>query len=805
MSSPRSLARGSALLLVVPALLAGTAAPPATAAAPAPAQSADLFAADGPVVVARGDLTQQVVVADEVLRPGQESTVRLPLPDAEDPSVRLRPAPALGGFDHWTGVVEGSRDSLVTVVRRGDTTAALVSSPEGTYTLNTAADGTQTLRQVSEAKSDADLVLTPPRSPAASGAPGPGAGPSVAADGTPVVDVLVGYTPAAAAEAGGTAAIEALAALSVSTSNDAFAASGVTVRFALAGTWQSSGASGDASSTTLNQLTSTTDGSYDDLAARRDAVGADLVSLLTTSGGSYCGVAWFPGGAAYGYSVVAQGCAVGNLSFPHELGHNLGATHDRYVESSSYFPGAYGYVNLPDRWRTIMAYNNQCAAAGFNCTRIARFSNPDVFYGGAPTGIPASQANGADNRAVLNSSVAGTVAAYRTPAAAVPGAPTAFAATQPGEAGTVAVTWEPPASAGSSAVQGYQLVLDGSPAVDSVGPDVRTFTYAGLQPGTTHRVEVRAVNASGAGLSAGLDVTVKTGASSAPGAPTALTGSATTTTATLGWAPPVDDGGAPVAGYRVAREGLAPVLVGAAVRSYTFSGLAAGSNHSLSVAAVNEVGTGATASRTVTTASVQTPGAPTGVAATAGNARATVKWTAPASAGSSPITGYSLVRYSGTSSTVLARRTVSASTRSVLDTGLVNGRPYSYRVVALSAAGAGTPSAQTSAVVPATTPGAPGIGTAVAGTAGGTVTATAAWAAPTSTGGSAVTGYVVRALRTSSSGSVLGTTTSARQPATARSLAMTLPVVGTYRFTVQAVNAVGTGVSSSRSNLVAGR
>lgn len=714
MSSPRSLARGSALLLVVPALLAGTAAPPATAAAPAPALSADLFAADGPVVVARGGLTQQVVVADEVLRPGQESTVRLPLPDAEDPSVRLRPAPAVGGFDHWTGVVEGSRDSLVTVVRQGDTTAALVSSPEGTYTLATAADGTQTLRQVSEAKSDADLVLTPPRGPVAGGAPGPGAAPSMAADGTPVVDVLVGYTPAAAAEAGGEAAIQALAALSVSTTNDAFAASGVTVRFALAGTWQSSGASGNASSTTLNQLTSTTDGSYDDLAVRRDVVGADLVSLLTTSGGSYCGVAWLPGGAAYGYSVVAQGCAVGNLSFPHELGHNLGAMHDRYVETSSYFPGAYGYVDLPDRWRTIMAYNNQCVAAGFNCTRIARFSNPDAFYGGAPTGIPASQANGADNRAVLNSSVAGTVAAYRTPTATVPSA------------------------------------------------------------------------------------------STAPGAPTALTGTATTGTATLGWAPPVDDGGAPVTGYRVAREGLAPVLVGAAVRSYTFSGLTAGSSHTLSVAAVNEVGTGASASRTVTTASVQTPGAPTGVTATAGNARATVKWTAPASAGSSPITGYSVLRYSGTSSTVLARRTVSATTRSVSDTGLVNGRPYSYQVVALSAAGAGTPSAQTPAVVPVTLPGAPVIGTAVAGTAGGTLTATAAWAAPTSTGGSAVTGYVVRALRMSASGSVLGTTTSVRQPDTARSLSMTVPVAGSYRFTVQAVNAVGTGVASARSNLVAG-
>ena len=34
---------------------------------------------------------------------------------------------------------------------------------------------------------------------------------------------------------------------------------------------------------------------------------------------------------------------------------------------------------------------------------------------------------------------------------------------------------------------------------------------------------------------------------------------------------------------------------------------------------------------------------------------------------------------------------------------------------------------------------------------------------------------------------------------------MTLPVAGNYRFTVVAINAVGTGAASARSNQVAGR
>ena len=57
----------------------------------------------------------------------------------------------------------------------------------------------------------------------------------------------------------------------------------------------------------------------------------------------------------------------------------------------------------------------------------------------------------------------------------------------------------------------------------------------------------------------------------------------------------------------------------------------------------------------------------------------------------------------------------------------------------------------------------------------------------------------------SAAGAVLATTTSAVQPATARTLVMTLPVAGNYRFTVQAINAIGNSQQSLRSNLVAGR
>jgi hypothetical protein len=142
---------------------------------------------------------------------------------------------------------------------------------------------------------------------------------------------------------------------------------------------------------------------------------------------------------------------------------------------------------------------------------------------------------------------------------------------------------------------------------------------------------------------------------------------------------------------------------------------------------------------------------------------------------------------------------------STVVTGLTNGTSYQFRVAAVNAVGVGAFSALTAAVTPATVPGAPVIGNAANGGNGGVIEALARWTPPVATGGSPITGYVVTALRMGPANTVLGTTTSAVQPATARQLDMTLPQVGNYRFTVHAINAAGAGPESARSNQVLGR
>src|SRR6185503_8716646 len=103
-------------------------------------------------------------------------------------------------------------------------------------------------------------------------------------------------------------------------------------------------------------------------------------------------------------------CATGNLSFAHELGHNMGAQHDLYVTSldSGLFEYSHGFVDLTGRFRTIMAYPTQCADAGFSCTRIAAFSTPNRTFNGRPIG----NASTADNARTLAES-AQTVANFR--------------------------------------------------------------------------------------------------------------------------------------------------------------------------------------------------------------------------------------------------------------------------------------------------------------------------------------------------------------------------------------------------------
>lgn len=85
------------------------------------------------------------------------------------------------------------------------------------------------------------------------------------------------------------------------------------------------------------------------------------------------------------------------------------------------------------------------------------------------------------------------------------------------------------------------------------------------------------------------------------------------------------------------------------------------------------------------------PGAPTGVQASVGDGQTNVTWAAPASTGTSPLVRY-LVTAIDSAGTVF-RATATPSTLQATVTDLLNGQPYTVRVRAVNASGAGPSSA----------------------------------------------------------------------------------------------------------------
>jgi hypothetical protein len=215
-------------------------------------------------------------------------------------------------------------------------------------------------------------------------------------DGTQI-DVLVKWTPGAESGAGGPVAIRAVAEAAVAVSNHVYAACGVAIRMRAVGYSVTEPYANDAGNP-LGEVTSTDDGLLDGVHAERDAAGADLVALLTAPHPNYCGVAYLLGGpyAEYGFSVTVWSCALGGLTFTHEVGHNQGCCHapgdGGGCTSGGVFPYSVGHrFTAPNgvQYRTVMAYSPG--------TRIPRLSSPVTVFAGSPTGLAE-----ADNARTLN-------------------------------------------------------------------------------------------------------------------------------------------------------------------------------------------------------------------------------------------------------------------------------------------------------------------------------------------------------------------------------------------------------------------
>ena len=172
-----------------------------------------------------------------------------------------------------------------------------------------------------------------------------------------------------------------------------------------------------------------------------------------------------------------------------------------------------------------------------------------------------------------------------------------------------------------------------------------------------------------------------------PDAPTSITATPGDGRATVSWAPPAD-GGSPVAGYVVTPFiGTAPqpsMQVGNTTEALIGS-LVNGTTYTFTVKAQNALGDGPVSPPSSAVTPRGTPTAVMNLEATAGNAQATIIWSAPSSDGGSPIMGY-VVTPLGPSPRPAIQ--LGNTTRTVV-TGLGNGVRYRFQVAARNALGEG--------------------------------------------------------------------------------------------------------------------
>ena len=334
------------------------------------------------------------------LESGKSATLDLNLfDDVAYRAADLRLAPTSSGGYSLAGRLHGVLFGTATLVVNGDIVQGSVRTHSGTYTID-AMDGVCHIRLVDPSSLP---PLAEPLRPTASSlryrGPAIARVPASAAEHEPVIDVLVAYTPAAREAAGGVLAVTATVELFVAETNQAYADSGVGSQVFLTRAVEVDYIESGDSGLDLSRLRNPEDGHMDIVHELRDKTGSDLVHLIADVN-DVCGIAylmtsvesWFQ---AYAFGLTDHSC--GGSTFAHELGHNMGLRHDRYVDpGNSPYPYSHGYVNrvafeddapVSSRWRTIMSYSNECTDAGLSCQLLLRFSNAGQEYEGDPLGI----------------------------------------------------------------------------------------------------------------------------------------------------------------------------------------------------------------------------------------------------------------------------------------------------------------------------------------------------------------------------------------------------------------------------------
>lgn len=377
---------------------------------------------------------------------------------------------------------------------------------------------------------------------------------------------------------------------------------------------------------------------------------------------------------------------------------------------------------------------------------------------------------------------------YQGLAGLPPGVPTAVQAVA-GD-GQATVSWRAPQSTAGTNSLDYVVTANPGGATCSAAAQV-SCAITGLASGTDYTFTVAAMIGGSAGPAS--DAAGPINPTVVPAAPIDVRAAPGPGEASVSWAPPPSDGGAPITGYTVtASPGGATCTAAVDDTNCVVTGLPAttgtGTNpplasYTFTVSASNGVGVGPASAESNPVAAAIAPSAPLTPIALGGNGSASVTWLAPLWTGGLPIAAY-VVSASPGGQTCSTTGAIGCTI-----TGLTASGAQTFTVTAVNAIGAGPVSAPSN---PVTTVSAPGAPTAVSATVEDGQ-ALVSWAAPRSDGGSAITGFTVTAQP--------GGSTCLTEGATSCTIAG-LDGDTAYQFQVTATNAIGTGATSTWSAAV---
>ncbi len=289
---------------------------------------------------------------------------------------------------------------------------------------------------------------------------------------------------------------------------------------------------------------------------------------------------------------------------------------------------------------------------------------------------------------------------------------------------SIIVTWDTPELDDDvSEITGYKIESrESSGSYETIVSDTKStatsFLHTGLEEGENYRYRVYAINSEGTSGSSST-VTAEPGPTNAPAGLTAIPISKNQIS--LSWFPPTETFKQSITGYVIEREIISDVLydevatVGGSTTQYTVSGLETGKIYTYVVSANLSVGStpqsnpaSATPEEdskppTSSSTSVTLPSQPRSLNAVASSSQISLSWKEPSSDGNSKITGYKIeVKKDSDNYSILESNTQSTST-SYVDSDIQLDSTYTYKVSAINAVGASTPSAEVSATPRETT------------------------------------------------------------------------------------------------------